>query len=113
MVQRYIDEGELLDALRDEIAKRGIFPVYLRFGDTDLESRVTAVGAGEFCQMLRDDMSFCGRKSEGDILPLLRESEDYRPGIPVWEWRVVEFGYDGVDDECIYQMQIDFPLLLF
>ncbi len=108
MVQRYIDEGELLDALRDEIAKRGIFPVYLRFGDTDLESRVTAVGAGEFCQMLRDDMSFIGRKEYTDILPHLRESEDYHPGISVWEWRVVEPRYDGPDEVCVYQMQIDF-----
>lgn len=108
MVQRHIDEGELLDALRDEIAKWEIYPVYLRFGDTDLESRVTAVGAEEFCQMLRDDMSFTGHKQGNDILPLLRESENYRPAVAVWEWRVVEFGSDGSDDECIYQMQIDY-----
>ena len=108
MVQRHIDEGEPLDALRDEIAKWEIYPVYLRFGDTDLESRVTAVGAEEFCQMLRADMSFTGHKQGNDILPLLRESENYRPAVAVWEWRVVEFGSDGSDDECIYQMQIDY-----
>lgn len=112
MVQMHVNECDLLDAFEEEVLNAGSAPVYMRFGDTDLISKVRASEFKGFRMMLQD-MGFLGCINENNVFPHLREDEGYRRDLPVWGWEIVEFGSNGVDEVYTYQIQIDYPAVGF